>query len=80
MAFAKWKRVAAALAAVATLAACGRGNDEAAGANKVAAAPEPLPSPQELAADAELANQAAEAEAVDAEVGGNNSGADAHLQ
>ncbi len=68
-------KLTVAAAALLGLAAC---SDEP--TSNQAAAPEPAPTAQELAQDADLADQAAEAEALDAEIGGNNSGADSNLQ
>ena len=45
-----------------------------------AGAPEPMPHAEDLLEGAEMANQAAEAEARDAELGGHNSGASSNLQ
>lgn len=73
-------RAAAMAVMLSALSACGGGADTQAATNNSAATPEPFPPPQDLAADAELANRAAEAEALDAEIGGNNSGAEANLQ
>lgn len=67
------------LGLTAPLCACG-GTDQQQQAANTAAAPEPLPPPQDLAADAELANQAAEAEALDAQIGGNATGAEPNMQ
>jgi hypothetical protein len=68
----------AALAALLAVAAC-REAPPASPMNH-AGAPEPMPAADNLASDAEMADRAAEAEARDAQIGGNNSGADANLQ
>ena len=67
-------------ATAALLALVGCGEAPPAPAANHAEAPEPMPPAQDLAEDGELANRAAEAEALDAEIGGNNSGAEANLQ
>jgi len=73
-------RIKSAAAALLALAGCSESAGEKGPAVNAAAAPEPMPPAEELAADAELANRAAEAEAADAEIGSDNSGTDANFQ
>jgi hypothetical protein len=72
--------IGAAIGLAAALCACDSRNPAPEQAPNATAAPEPLPPPENLAADAELANEAAEAEALDAQIGGNQSGAEPNMQ
>ncbi len=72
--------VGAAIGLAAALCACDSRDPAPEQAPNAAAASEPLPPPENLAADAELANEAAEAEALDAQIGGNQSGAEPNMR